>query len=188
MAPNEPILQQAIDEYLSSTNLSMRRVAHNYGIPESTLRRRIQDGRQSNKEAHERRRTLSDQQSTVVKEWMLRRDHWGFSIDHSFLRQIIFRITGHQPGKNWPSRWVDSQPDLVSVFHKPRDKQRRFQTTYHVFESFFNLLLEAKDKFNIHSDDIFNFDEKGIQLGVASASKIIRATANKKAGGSGHGM
>ncbi|PMD62105.1 uncharacterized protein K444DRAFT_525737, partial [Hyaloscypha bicolor E] len=45
---------------------------------------------------------------------------------------------------------------------------------------FFELFQIIKDKYNIHDNDIYNIDEKGIIIGVLAKLKIIYSRKHKK--------
>lgn len=184
---NESQIQDALQAYLNNPQCqgSLRKTAHIYNIPEATLRHRYQ-GRTSLSTSHVQSKLLSLKQVEVVRDIIIKKDTWGFAVNANYLREVVSAVTGNQPGKNWATRFIASQPDLVSIFHKGRDKQRQFATTYSGFKSFFDRYNEARAEYDIRPENTYNIDEKGVLLGMAAASKVIRFTGNKLGEGTGH--
>ena len=139
--PNEEALQAALHDYLHGPQAqgSIRRAAFVYGVPASTLRDRIH-GKSPIQESHQASQLLSPTQILIVKEMIRKKDAWGFSVDHSYVREVVQSVTGEEPGKNWVTRFIARERDLESIFHKPRNKERQFSTSYASFESFFTLV------------------------------------------------
>ena len=139
--PNEEAIQAALHDYLHGPQAqgSIRRAAFVYGVPESTLRDRAH-GKSTRQDSHQAYQLLSPAQVLVVKEMIKKKDAWGFSVDHSYVREVILSVTGQEPGKNWVTRFIAKEQDLESIFHKPRNKERQFSTNYAAFESFFTLV------------------------------------------------
>ena len=139
--PNEEAIQAALHDYLHGPQAqgSIRKAAFVYGVAASTLRDRIHGG-STIQESHQASHLLSPTQLLVVKEIIRKKDAWGFSVDHSYIREVVQSVTGQEPGKNWVTRFIAREPDLESIFHKPRNKERQFSTNYTAFESFFTLV------------------------------------------------
>ena len=115
--PNEEALQAALHDYLHGPQAqgSIRRAAFVYEVPASTLRDRIH-GKSPIQESHQASQLLSPTQILVVKEMIRKKDAWGFSVDHNYVREVVLSVTGEKLGKNWVTRFITRERDLESIF------------------------------------------------------------------------
>lgn len=110
------------------------------------------------------------------------KDARGFAVNAAYLREVMMSLIHKQPGINWTTRFIASEPDICLIFHKSRDKERQFSTNYEIFKSFFTLFEEGCADWNILPHNIYNFDENGVLIDIAAASKVIQHTDNQRKG------
>lgn len=136
---DESTIQDAVHAYSSTPEekRSIRYTAHEYNIPESTLRHRLH-GRLPATEAHQHRRLLSPTQFKTLKETIKRLDGQGFALEYSFIRDTVEEMVGQKPGVNWCTTWIAGDSDLQVMFHHAQDKSRQAATNYDSFKSFFD--------------------------------------------------
>jgi len=76
-------------------------------------------------------------------------------------------------GPNWQSAFLRRHPDLKSKISSPRARDRFLAQDHGIFNHWFDLFLEQKEKYCVHDDDVYNMDEKGVMLGVAGKVAVI---------------
>ena len=82
-------------------------------------------------------------------------------------------------GKNWQSSFLRRHPELKSKFVAPRDRRRYIAQSRENFMHWFNLYLEQKRKYQVHDDDTWNLDEKGVMMGIAGKVRVILSKYEK---------
>jgi hypothetical protein len=91
----------------------------------------------------------------------------GLPLDRKTLRSHVCDFTGKIPGVNWHTRFLKRHSDLISArasgLDPARGKNFNKPTIKDYFEKLQNLLETEHGK--IPEDQIWNMDEKGIQLG-----------------------
>jgi hypothetical protein len=76
-------------------------------------------------------------------------------------------------GINWQQQFVSRFPDLNSKFIPPINKERTTATDPEIFEDWFTLYSEVKEKYKIRDTDVYNIDEKGCIIGVGGKVRCI---------------
>ncbi|KAL1729300.1 hypothetical protein EV714DRAFT_191453, partial [Schizophyllum commune] len=76
-------------------------------------------------------------------------------------------------GDNWYRGFLARHPQLKTKLSRPLEKCRAQALNKVTVERFFALLAQVIEEFNIDPRDIFNMDEKGIQLGVPARESVI---------------
>ncbi len=118
-AQKEGRLRLAISVLQAHKNLRVRRVSALYNTPRSTLQDRLAGALpQAAANAKKRKLSLLEEQSLV--RWILDLDRRGFPaqiIDVRRIADVLLQARGQDPppqpiGKNWVSRWVNSQAEL----------------------------------------------------------------------------
>ncbi|KAI1506943.1 hypothetical protein Ptr86124_014123, partial [Pyrenophora tritici-repentis] len=67
-------------------------------------------------------------------------------------------------GKNWMSRFIQSQPEL------------RTSGDPIAIVAWFKLVEETRQTYGVLDQDIYNFDETGFAMGVAATSKVVTSS------------
>jgi len=78
-------------------------------------------------------------------------------------------------GKHWIYRFISSHPDLDPRLTRSLDSQRAKNEDPKVINQWFKRVTEITQQYGITNDDIFNFDETGFAMGIATpgASKAV---------------
>lgn len=76
-------------------------------------------------------------------------------------------------GQNWLTRFIKRQPDLESRYNRKYDYRRVKCEDPVLLQQWFNLIRNTIVKYGIVTDDIYNFDESGFAMGIASTLRVI---------------
>jgi hypothetical protein len=81
-------------------------------------------------------------------------------------------------GTKWVANFVKRHPQLSSVYNRKFDIQRAEVEDPKLISLWFKLVGDAIAKYGA-TEDIFNFNETGFQMGVISTSKVITTSDRK---------
>ncbi|KAF4490738.1 Pogo transposable element with ZNF domain [Colletotrichum fructicola Nara gc5] len=165
--------------------LSVRRAAKNYGVPESSLRDRM-NNRPRRETTQPQRHKLDAIEEKTLLQYVIEQDSRGFPLRLAGVEDmanLLLRARNGEPvGKRWARRFVDSQPALKTKFNRPYDYQRALQEDPEVISEWFALLRNMMAKYGIQEGDLYNFDETGFMMGMITASMVVtRADRRGKA-------
>jgi hypothetical protein len=149
------------------TKLSVRQAATAFYVPHSTLQDRY-NGRKTRKEAHAHEQNLTPAQEDIVIEWVKVMGHRGVPLTQATLRDHASAICGKPIGETWPKRFIARHPDLKVKWTTSLERCRAQGLNPTVVSEYFALLKEVIEEHNIPYENIYNMDEKGIQLGVGT--------------------
>jgi hypothetical protein len=79
-------------------------------------------------------------------------------------------------GKNWVSRFIQSQPELQTKWTRKFNSQRAQCKDPAVIAAWFKLVAETRQTYGVLDQDIYNFDETGFAIGVAATSKVVTSS------------
>jgi hypothetical protein len=80
----------------------------------------------------------------------------------------------HRPlGKNWTTKFLQRHPELSITRGRTMDINRLTSLDQNIIETFFTKLSELRAQYNIESDDLYNMDEKGFQMGQTAGEDVI---------------
>jgi hypothetical protein len=179
--PVEDRIQAAVRIYMARLNsqreISIRKAALSHGVPWETVRDRIA-GRCPRKKALEEFQKLSVFEETVIEKYCLQLYAWGWPARIYQIRKMAVELLkekgDNKPlGPNWQSRFLRRHPELKSKISSPRARDRFLAQDHGIFNHWFDLFLEQKEKYCVHDDDVYNMDEKGVMLGVAGKVAVI---------------
>jgi hypothetical protein len=83
-------------------------------------------------------------------------------------------------GINWTQGFLRRHPDLKSRFVPLLDKDRVVAEDPDQIQRYFELFQATKAKYNIHDDDVYNMDKKGVMMGVIAKLRVVVSRKNKK--------
>jgi hypothetical protein len=185
--PFEDRLQMAWEAYLDSNGkLSIRKAAEQHGIDRwERLRDRI-NGMKPRKEEAESRQRLSPQEEKIIERHIQQLEVWGWPPMVSQLQRMATELLrakgdlGPDIGTNWSQRFLRRHPDLKSRFVLPLDKDCVITEDPKQIQRFFELFQTTKEKYDIHDNNIYNMDKKGIMIGVLAKLKVICSRKHQK--------
>jgi hypothetical protein len=71
------------------------------------------------------------------------------------------------------SRWVNNQAELQTKWNRKFHSQRARCENPVTIRAWFELVQDTRQTYGILDEDVYNFDETGFMIGVASTSKVI---------------
>ena len=135
----------------------------------------------SRKESIANGRKLSDIEEETLSKWILDMCQRGLPLRISnvrYLAQLLLsaRLKSSEKaaiGEQWVNRFIQRHPELKSKYTRQYDYQRAKCENPELIKNWFTCVQETIQKYGILEQDIYNMDETGFQMGVASTSKVI---------------
>jgi hypothetical protein len=81
------------------------------------------------------------------------------------LRQQVFQLTGKKASRKWVERFTARHQELDPKRPRPLDPKQAHAFNPTTIGKFFNLYEQVINDYEIPPENIYNTDEKGIQLG-----------------------
>lgn len=147
--------------------LSLREAAKVYSVSKSTLTARFH-GRKTRQEAHEQERNLTYAAESALVEWIQEMGRRGIPLHASAVAEHASNISGERIGEHWVQRFRSRHPELKAKWTTGLEKCRAQSLNHAAVTDFYKTTQEAIKKYNIPEENIYNMDEKGIQLGVGA--------------------
>ena len=91
---------------------------------------------------------------------------------YASVAQAAGEILGKPVGEVWPKRFRQHHPDLKMKKTTGLEKARAKALNRSAVDEFFNMLTDVIKEYDILPKNLYNMDEKGIQLGIG-----VRITA-----------
>ncbi|KAF7344314.1 DDE-domain-containing protein [Mycena sanguinolenta] len=167
----EERMQLAI-KTMDKTGMPERPAAKYFRVPRATLQSHRQ-GVLPRVEAHAHERVVSVVQEQVLVEWIKIVGRRGFPLSLETVGAYASAICGTTVGKSWPERFKARHPDLKVKWTTSLEECRAHALNPVVVNQYFTLLKETIDQYDIQFKNIYNMDEKGIQLGVGDRIKAL---------------
>ena len=104
----------------------------------------------------------------------------------SYLAQLLLSARLSQPfhtitiGGHWINHFIKHHPELRSKYSRKYDYQHAKCEDSKLIKAWFARVQETIEKYGIISKDIYNMDETGFQMGVASTAKVICGSETKQ--------
>ena len=180
-AQKEGQLLLAYDAYLKGHFPSIRKAADAYSVPFTTLASRLR-GRASRVDSRPNRQKLTDTEEEVLEHWILSTDERGYPLTVTGVRDAAKIVLEQRVGSdckigiNWPQRYINRRPGLKSRYSRSYDNQRARCEDPALVGAWFRLVQNTIAKYGILNDDIYNFDETGFAMGLASTSRVVTAS------------
>jgi hypothetical protein len=169
----------AIQSLRSKSYQSLRSLALAYNVPRSTLQTRLQ-GTVSKHAITSVNLKLSSVEEQSLVQWNLDLDQRGISphiIDVRRMADALLAARRQDPpspplGQNWVT--LRQAPVRASEKGDRRFHSQRARCEDSVkISAWFKLVEDTRVRFGTADQDVFNFDETGFMIGVASTSKVI---------------
>jgi hypothetical protein len=176
-AQTETRIQAASNALANGTFKHLSQAACHFDAPYGTLRRRHLKITQTRSKAHIKEQYLTMAEEDTVGKWIKYMGMTGHPISKESLRVKISEIstllqqkrtlTGeqHLPSKNWIYYFLARHPELELKRPTGLDPKRAQSFNRAVVKRHFNLLGDFLTKHDIPWENVYNMDEKGIQLG-----------------------
>jgi hypothetical protein len=176
-------LQKAVTHYKqclgSQRELSIRQTAKRYGITRwEAIRDRVANGGQTREAQNARRQRLTPLEEKVLAHWI------SYSFGQGWPPRVAqLRIFGEELLRDrgdtvplslaWTRGFLCRHPHLRSKFVSIRDRKRVKAQDPEIISDWFRLFKEQKETYQVHDDDVYNLDEKGVIIGMANKLKCI---------------
>ena len=152
----------AIVDYQNNPQKSVCALAAAYDVPKSTLLRRLRGTQPRSETASVNRKLLATEEQSLV-DWILDLDRRGFPphiIDVRRMADALLAARGQNPppppvGKNWVSRFVNSQSELQTKWDRKLHSQRALCEDPVAITAWFKLAEETRQAYGILDDDIY---------------------------------
>jgi hypothetical protein len=151
---------------------SVRKAAAIYGAKRSSVYDRYK-GRKTRQEAQMKRQILTEQQESVLVEWIKTWGYHGAPMNNLTIRAKARALSGQNVGENWVYRFMRRHPDLKPVWAKKLDAARARGLNPAVVADFFKTLIAELITHGIPAQNIFNADEKGVMCGDDAPVKVF---------------
>ena len=176
-AQKEKQIQVACDALSDGTFKKISEAARHFKVPYDTLRRRHLGLAVPLSKAHIKEQLLTVAEEETVCKWIKYMGMTGHPLSKEGLRVKIADIstllqekrmrTGniHLPARNWIYAFLARNPELQLKRPTGLDPKRAQNFNRTVVKRHFQLLGDFLDTHNIPWENVYNMDEKGIQLG-----------------------
>jgi hypothetical protein len=162
---------------------SLRRAAELYNVKRSTLSDRL-NGRIGRVDTRANSHILTQNDENALESWLLSMDERGYPLSISAVHHAAVALlqnrrgdTSIQIGKNWANRFVNRRPALKANYSRNIDAQRKKCEDPVLIQGWFDLLCNTIKKHGIVDTDIYNFDETGFGLGLAThCTRVVTAS------------
>jgi hypothetical protein len=101
-------------------------------------------------------------------EWIKVQGRRGVPMTYSSVGRAATEISGKPVGEIWPKRFRKRHPDLKMKKATGLEKARAKALNQFAVDEFFDMLTDVIQEYNITPGNIYNMDEKGIQLGIGA--------------------
>jgi hypothetical protein len=177
-------LLTALTAYSNGEYTSIRKCAHVFNIPASTLSDRLSI-RTSRSKSHESQQILSTAEEKTLLKVVTRLSKSGCPITLPLIRDLAeeirlshFRLsstpTSYPPiSKRWIDKFRKRHPELKTVYSRALDANRFEGVNYPVINAYFEALTDLFLENPYPSDAIFNVDETGFALDTTLPSKVL---------------
>jgi hypothetical protein len=173
-------LELALRDYTQGKFKSLSAAAKAYNITRSTLQRRLA-GIPSRLDSDSNARLLSPTEENSLEQWILSMDQRGMPPRLALVKDMAGLLLAQRSpsdtvrpvGQCWISRFIARHDTLKKKYNRKFDYQRALCEEPKLIRSWFERLQAVIEKYGIHEDDIFNFDETGFQMGILSTAKVV---------------
>ena len=164
LLPRGERIDLAIKAMKSNANLSQRRAAAVYNVPETTLRRQRAKPA-SQRVIHPNACKLTMQEEEVLIQYIRKLDARGFAPTLAYVRemadQLLAARSAGKVGEHWVYRFIQRKPRIKSQVSRPRDYRRVLCSDTAIISPWFDLIRNVKAKYGILDQDTYNFNETG---------------------------
>jgi hypothetical protein len=125
---------------------------------------------------------LSEEQDLALERYLDAIDAIGFGVHRALVEQqasalLMESYTGinegpPQIGKQWARRWLLRHPKYKRVKAKPMEVQRKLAQEPEALKGWFDRLQSIKEELGILPEDVYNMDETGCRIGVATSQYV----------------
>jgi hypothetical protein len=124
-------------------------------------------------EAHANELLLTAAQEDILAKWVSIQGRRGIPMTYASVGQCAGVIAGIQVGATWPKRFCKCHPELKMKKTMGLEKARAKALNRFAVYEFFNMLSEVIKEHDILPENLYNMDEKGLQLGISARTTAM---------------
>jgi hypothetical protein len=152
--------------------MSLRSAAKRFDVLRSKLTARW-NGRGSRTEAHEAWQRMSTAQEEVLKDWIKSLARRSIPLSPAAVAEYASTILGEPVSLHWVRKFRGRHGDLKAWWTTGLESCRAKSLNRTQVSEFFNILQELIAEYNITPSNMYNMDEKGIQLGMGKRTLVL---------------
>ena len=163
--PNDckALIQAVVDAVCTGTSFCT--AANQFGIPSTTISNRLH-GRKPVSVAHEGQQLLDNTQKATIIDWCQFEADMASPMSHVRLHAMIQNLMNQVASDSWIRRFLNKNSDKITAKRGHRLDPKRVQSfNEHAVKGHFEFLKSLIVEKQIPLENIYNEDEKGIQLG-----------------------
>jgi len=183
---NETLLQEAATAYQTGQFTTLKAAAAHFGVNRRTLGSRLNNTHQNHSEGALSKQRLSPAQEEELVRWILAEDSRGFPPSFARARQMashMMAVGGDTAplGKNWLQGFIRRNPQVKSTIGRPVELNRIKAATPEAIDDFLNRFQDACTRLHITTDNIWNMDETGLDLGASGVQTVLADSRKRRA-------
>ena len=182
----EERINLALEAYKKGFFPSRNAAAKAYDVPLSTFKSRV-NGTTCRKESVANSRKLTPTEEKTLSLWIIDMGQRGLPLQIPtvhYLAQLLLSawLSSHTAyvGDHWVTRYIKRHTELSSKYSKKYDYQRAKCEDPELIMGWYKRFYDAIEKYGILEQDIYNIDETGFQMGIASTAKVICGSETRK--------
>ncbi|KAF5327341.1 hypothetical protein D9619_003974 [Psilocybe cf. subviscida] len=121
--------------------------------------------RRSRVEANIAQRALTPAEEEILVEWAKVMGRRGIPLTQTMIAEYASEISGKAIGLSWASRFMKRHPSLKIKWSTGLEACRARALNPTLVNKFYDMLEEVITEYSIDKRNIYNMDEKGVQLG-----------------------
>lgn len=106
--------------------------------------------------------------------------HRGVPLSLSTLSEYASHIAGRIVGQSWPRRFRERHSELAIKWSSGLEECRATNLNENVVSDFFAMYGKLIENYDIKPSNLYNMDEKGIQLGIGKRSRPVLVDRDQK--------
>jgi hypothetical protein len=119
-------------------------------------------------EVHVNEQALTEAQEEILTKWIKIQGRRGVPMTYASVGQCAKAILGRHIGEAWPRQFCKRHPDLKMKKTTGLEKACTKALNQFAVNKFFDMLTEVMKEYDILPENLYNMDEKGIQLGISA--------------------
>lgn len=178
-AEKEAQLQSALKAVIDSglngkgwPKLSLRAAAKQYNVSYSTLTARW-NGRKTCTESHAEQQKLTPPQEKVLTDWIKVLGKRGIPLSLEAVAERASHIVGEEVSVNWAQGFRTRHPDLKAKWTTSLESCRTECLNHPMMNHYYDELEAIMKEFDIPRENVYNMDEKGIQMGIGKHTMVL---------------
>ena len=164
----------ALAQLKLDSNAKIAHFAKKFNVDRSTLSRRYNGVTQSVAVRHQEQQLLSARQEEELVRYINQLTEQGLPPTIAMLYNFAVELSGRQPSKNWPHRFIKRHSDVLASGNLALlDISRKKANNWHEYRYWFTLIDEKTRQYQIEPHNMYNIDEKGFLIGVLTKARRV---------------